>query len=345
MREGNLRLRSSIFAQLRKSIEESFALKLVRRFVNLLRTALKRQGVCKGMNEMPSFQEEKDYIKLLETLIKVVEANKGTAFEEDNRLLDAEGLFKKFMGHAASSLYLLGSTTLPGVKVTDRGVSFFDSGSINVLGRAALESFLVFHYVFIEPRSDDEKDFRYYLWLHASYIDRQNFPPISEEGKKQLNDEKKTIDTLKEKINNNSFFKQLNKKQKEGLLKKMEKGKDAWRLQWQGQKRQWQPQSWSNIGVSAGLSEILAKHFYSFLCMYAHSGCQSAQQVGNAETAEIQKDLCLATMKLIMIAMANMINAYCQMFEKSKDVLQKDEDAKKLIDQWIYIGTSLQNEF
>lgn len=278
------------------------------------------------MNEMPTFQE--DYIKLLETLIKIAEANKGFPLGEDDRLLEAEGLCKKFIGHAASTLCLFGSTTLPGVKVTDKGIGFFDPGSINVLGRAALEAFLVFHYVFIEPRSDDEKDFRYYLWLHASYNDRQKFPSRSEEGKNQLANEKKIMDALKEKINNNSVFKQFDKEKKKKLLK------GEWRLQ-----------SWTNIGISAGLSEILAKHYYSYLCLYAHSGCQSAQQVGNAETAESQKDLCFATMELIMIAMANMIKVYCQMFVKSNDVLQKDEDAKKLIDQWVHIGNSLQNEF
>ncbi|MBI3585421.1 MAG: hypothetical protein HY096_15900 [Nitrospinae bacterium] len=263
------------------------------------------------MNEMPIFQQEEAYIKLLEKLIKVAEANKGTALGEDNRLLEAEGLCKKFIGHTASALYLFRSTTLPSVKATDRGISFFDSGSINVLGRAALESFLVFHYVFVEPRSDDEKDFRYYLWLYASYIDKQKFPSRSEEGKKQLNDEKKIIDTLKDKINSNSVFKQLTEKEKEKLLK-----------------GQWKLQSWTSIGVSAGLSEILAKHFYSYLCIYAHSGCHSAQQVGNAETTETQKALCVATMELIMIAMANMIKAYCQVFDKSNDVVQKDEMLK-----------------
>lgn len=286
------------------------------------------------MNEMPTFREEKDYIRLLETLIKVTEENKGTALGEDNRLLDAEGLCKKFIGHAASVLYLFRSTTLPDVNVTDRGISFFDAGSINVLSRAALESFLVFHYVFVEPQSNDEKGFRYYSWLYASYIDRQKFSSRTEEGERQIADEKKIIDALKEKIINNSFFKQSDEKKKEKLLKKMEKGNGAWRLQ-----------SWTDIGVSAGLSKILSDHFYSYLCIYAHSGCQSAKQIGNAETAEIQKALCVATMKLIMIAMANMIKAYCQMFVKSNDVLQKDEDAKKLIDEWVNIGTSLQNEF
>ena len=176
--------------------------------------------MCKGMNDVPTFQEEGYYIKMLETLIKVAEANKGTALGEDDRLLEAEGLFKKFIGHAASALYLFGSTTLPNIKITDRGISFFGSGSINVLGRAALESFLVFHYLFVEPRSDDEKDFRYYLWLHASHIDKQKFPTRSEEGKKQLNDEKKIIEALREKINNNSVFKQLDEEKKRNYLGK-----------------------------------------------------------------------------------------------------------------------------
>ena len=83
-----------------------------------------------GMNEMPTFQEE-DYIKLLETLIKVAEANKGTALGEDDRFLDAEGLCKKFMGHAASALYLFESTTLPNIKVTDRRMKMLKSSLTN----------------------------------------------------------------------------------------------------------------------------------------------------------------------------------------------------------------------
>ncbi|MDA8155306.1 MAG: hypothetical protein M0Z52_02480 [Actinomycetota bacterium] len=111
--------------------------------------------MCANLEKMPTFQEEeKNFISLLETLIKIAEANKGVMAGADDRLLDAEGLCKKFIGHAASALYLFRSTTLQDLKVTPRGISFFDTASINVLGRAALEAFLVFHYVFIAPRSD-----------------------------------------------------------------------------------------------------------------------------------------------------------------------------------------------
>lgn len=274
------------------------------------------------------FEEEKNYIKLIETLIKIGEANKGTNAGADKRFLDAEGLCKKFIGHAASALYLFRNTTLQDVKVTNKGISFFDTASINVLGRAALESFLVFHYVFIASKTADDKDFRYYSWFLANYLERQKFPAQSEEGKNQLDDEKKIIDDLKTKINNNSVFKQLKEKKKGNLLK------GEWRLQ-----------SWMVIGDSAGLSKIIAKQFYGHLCNYAHSGCKSAQQVENADTAETQKALCVATMTLIMIAMANMINAYCQVFKKSNDVLEEDVDAKNIVGQWVAVGRGVNSFF
>jgi len=123
-------------------------------------------------------EKEREYIKLLEILIRVAEANKGQVAGIDDRILDAEGLLLKFFGHTASFLYLYKSTTLP-----DIHVSFFDSASIDVLARAALETLLVFHYVFEAPTSEEEKDFRYIAWSLAGLLERQNFPAQSPKGK------------------------------------------------------------------------------------------------------------------------------------------------------------------
>jgi hypothetical protein len=131
-------------------------------------------------------EKEKEYLKLLETLIKVIEANKGVPAGPDDRVLDAEGLALKFFGHACSAIYLYTGTTVPEIMA-----SLFDVGSINVLGRAALETFLVFHYVFVDPSSDQERDLRYLSWLLAGLLERQEFPVQSLEGKELLSAEKK----------------------------------------------------------------------------------------------------------------------------------------------------------
>lgn len=274
------------------------------------------------MNKIPAFQDERDYIVLLRTLITIAEANKGDTV--DDRLLNAEGLLKKCLGHASSALYLYRITTLPDVEVTAEGISFFDAASINVLGRAALEAFLVFHYVYVSPKSDDEKDFRYYSYCLASLLDKQKFP---------VQTDTKVIEELKGKLKNNDSFNKLTVNQKQNLL---EKGRII---------TDWKHQSWKDISIDAGLSEILADQFYSYLCGYAHSGCQSVQQIGNAEDAVTQKALCVATMQFIMIAMANMICSYGELFGKSKAVLENDKDALSIVNRWIECGASLQNEF
>src|SRR3990172_5091399 len=111
---------------------------------------------------------EADYQRLLKVLIEVTEANKGVVAGHDDRVLDAEGLALKFVFHAASALYLYRSTSLP-----EFGASFFDPGSVNVLSRTALETFLVFNYVFVEPQSDEERDCRYMTWVLGGYLERE----------------------------------------------------------------------------------------------------------------------------------------------------------------------------
>jgi len=264
-------------------------------------------------------EKEKEYLRLLETLIKVIEANKGVAAGADNRVLDAEGLALKFFSHACSAIYLYRRTTIPEIMT-----SFFDVGSINVLGRAALETFLVFHYVFVEPSSDQERDFRYLSWLLAGLIERQQFPVQSLEGKKQLLDEKKLITSLQEKLINHAQSLRLSRRQQKKI---MEKG-------------EWRIHSWKDIGLSAGLDETHAKDFYYYLCGFAHTGNLSVLQIRQARTGKSQKELCAATITVIMIALANMIKSYCKIFPNSQSVFTKETEAASLVDIWVTVGST-----
>jgi hypothetical protein len=264
-------------------------------------------------------EKEKEYLKLLETLIKVVEANKGLPAGTDDRVLDAEGLAFKFFGHACSAFYLHRSTTIP-----ETMSSFFDVGSINVLGRAALETFLVFYYVFVNPSSDQERDFRYLSWLLAGLLERQEFPAHSLSGKALLSSEKKLIAPLQEKLKNHPQLLSLPHKQQKKLIKKGE----------------WRIHSWKDIGLSAGLDETHAKAFYYYLCGFAHAGNLSVLQIRQARTANSQKSLCAATISLIMIAIANMIKSYCKIFPISQSVLTEDTEAATLVEIWVTVGST-----
>jgi len=262
--------------------------------------------------------KETEYQRVLEVLIDVTEANKGVPAGHDDRILDAEGLALKFVFHAASALYLYRSTSVPEI-----GASFFDPGSVNVLCRAALETFLVFHYVFVEPQSDDDRDCRYVAWVLAGYLERQKLPVWSSEARVIMDHAASRIAPFKEQLTANAAFCRLPPTDQKKLLK------GDWRLQ-----------SWSKIGRSAGLHDVNSTAFYSYLCDYAHAGNISVLQMRQADTADLQRSLCASAMRLVLIAMANMVKSYCALFPKSKGRLAGDPEAARLIEMWIGVGAA-----
>lgn len=264
-------------------------------------------------------QKEEDYLELLQTLLEVVEVNKGTVAGDDDRVLDAEGLAIKCFSHACSLLYLLRGTNVP-----DVGAAFFDPGSINVLGRAMLESFLVFYYLFVDPETTEEGTFRYHSWLYKDLLERQKFPAKSTVGKEILKKEKTVISALRSKIEGSSSYAKLTPKQRQSLI----------------EGREWRFKGWKRIAVSAGLSEVHSEAFYTYLCSYAHAGSLSVLQIRQCETAAHQQGLVGATMGLAMICIAYMTKAYCTYFPKSRSVLEKNEHHQTTIQMWTEIGAS-----
>jgi hypothetical protein len=261
---------------------------------------------------------ESDYQELLSLLIDVVEANKGVVAGDDDRVLDAEGLALKFVFHAASALYLYRSTSLP-----ELHASFFDAGSVNVVSRAALETFLVFHYVFVEPASDQDRDYRYGAWGLARCLERQSLPVWSAEARAALEREARLIGPLTDRLKANATFAGLSP----GHQKKVLNG-------------EWKLLSWTQIARSAGLHDINAKAAYSYLCGYAHAGNLSILQLRQADTSEAQRSLCASSMNLVLIAMANLVKSYCALFPKAMAQLDQESRRATLADVWVGVGRS-----
>ena len=95
------------------------------------------------------------HVKLLDLLARVIDANKGfttSDISDGERLLDAHYLANKFIDHAFTVLYLSRGTKVQ--DIPSFKFSFIDSASIDVLTRAAMEAFLVFHYVFFSPQTE-----------------------------------------------------------------------------------------------------------------------------------------------------------------------------------------------
>lgn len=270
--------------------------------------------------------KHEEYIKLLEGFINICEANKGLAVKNENWILDAEGLALKFCAHATSALYLFRGTKIPEIKIGN--ISFFDYASLNILCRAAFETFLIFHHLFIQPNSDEEKEFRYDSWVLSGLLERQGFPVKSPQGIKLIESERSIINSLKDRLHKNKVFINLTHKQQRTIT---EKGN-------------WRRKSWYEIAKDSGLDETHAGSFYRYLCGYAHSGSLSSLQLRESQTRETQKQMAESGMTLIMISMAKMIESYCKLFSKSKKALLQNSDVYNLVKVWIGVGSSSLND-
>ena len=254
-------------------------------------------------------ETDADYVGLLGSLATLGEALKGT--QVTSRQRPAETLFTKFFAHACSALSLSRGTT-----VEELGIGFFDPSSINVICRAALESLLVLHYLFVEPETEDEREFRYRCWVISGLREVEGLP------ERLIQD----VESLREAIQRNldalegtARFQELTHK-----VKKRVKSGEKWRFK-----------GWKCMAKSAGFNEMDATTVYGYLCGHAHSGYFSVTQLGQAQTAEDQKTLFRGMTEVLKPAMALMVSCLTRVFPQVSDALTRNQ--KALVEEWLVI--------
>lgn len=139
-----------------------------------------------------------DYSTLLDLFIRLVESQAGRKIESgDEWLNDAQVLATKLFRHLVSMQTLAAGATVEHDGI--RALFFVDHASVKVVARAALETYLVFFYLY--GNSDQSlSEFRHKTWCLGGLVDRQQFHVSTEEGREVLAREKKQIEELKSKI-------------------------------------------------------------------------------------------------------------------------------------------------
>ena len=138
-----------------------------------------------------------EYIRLIDLFARVNDdpnVPSDIDVDERERLIHAHNLANKFLFHALTILHLTHGTVLD-LPSFDKHIHP-DSASIEVLTRAAMEAFLIFHFVFYAPKAKEERDFRYWSYRAAGLAERQNIPEATDEHRQTKKEDKKVIDEL-----------------------------------------------------------------------------------------------------------------------------------------------------
>jgi hypothetical protein len=247
------------------------------------------------------------YLLMLDIFVKCVDAVKGKSVEAGmSWQADTQPLAKKFFFHLGTAFKLQEGTFLHLPSVGQ--FPFIDFPAISILVRSALESYLTFQFIFVQPNSIEEKRFRHTVWAYSGLRDRQRFKLTTKEGYEKLESEKPRIENLKRQIHDSSFYAELPK----DLKKKVMKGGRGWRL----------GKQWNEIAEASGTHREYFVSLYSYLSSYAHSGYLSVLQLSQAQTERDQQSLCSVYTFVGLALMSHFIIAYCGQFKEAQAVLE-----------------------
>jgi hypothetical protein len=258
---------------------------------------------------------------MLDIFARCTEALKGKTFPNDRVwLIDAENLALKLFFHIGSVFKLQEGTALP--EIANVTPNYVDFPSISILTRAAIETFLCFHFIYIQPKSMNEKEFRHDLWMLGGYLDRQRFMVTTEEGRAKILEEKKLSEHLKNKIEMNPIYKKLPPpRQKEAV-----KGK--WRL----------GKQWVDIAESSGTHKHYFVSLYAYLSSFAHSGHLGILQLSQATERHIQASLSNLYTYVNLTLMSHFIFSYCNLFKEVQLFMDSNEEYKRIVQTYYVLA-------
>ncbi|MFI5139194.1 MAG: hypothetical protein ACHQIM_15330 [Sphingobacteriales bacterium] len=121
----------------------------------------------------------------------------------------------KFIFHTSSLFHLLKGTPL-----NPDGRLVHDIGSIFLLRRAQIENYLMFYYLNIQPKSDNEALLRILFFDLGGLAHRQGFTATTKDNINKKNKELSEIDYLLTEIKKNAFFQTLHIQKQNDLLER-----------------------------------------------------------------------------------------------------------------------------
>lgn len=200
-----------------------------------------------------------------------------------------------------------------------------------------METYLTLYYVYLQPESEAERDFRYLSWLLEGLLTRQGLKPKTEEAKRKLQRNKVTIENYIAKLYKNQYFLGLKDKAQEQVRKSLDQKQVTWHKHWRKDWNNSENVGWIRLAKQAGFNEDNSE-IYSYLSNYAHSGYLSVMQIWQAQNHDDQKMLCKAPINIIGIVMAFFIDGYCTIFKDSREFIERNREWKEMVEDWIKVG-------
>jgi len=215
---------------------------------------------------------------------------------------------------------------------------FAEVASVQTTSRLALETYLVFHHIFIDSKSEAEQDFKYFAWIldtlkrRAEKYHIENFEHLTNDPEGA-----KTMEHVKKAINANPMQQQevIDLLKKNDFYLKLQNSNDQDRKMRYKKRLEhgWFPDDWTPLMRAAGMQYFIDNHIYEWLSSAAHPSFYIIECCTHARTYEEQRELCRFSKSLVMTLMAKLCLEYPIVFPQSQSVLDSNETKKRIAEE------------
>jgi Family of unknown function (DUF5677) len=203
----------------------------------------------------------------------------------------------------------------------------WDIASLATLVRSVIDSYYVFFYLTIDECSEDEVDFRYFLWNYHAEKQRIDMLKRMKSENPIIDQILKNIENLKSNLLSNKFYNSLGTDTK----KKIRKGKIGILL------------TNTELSKRAGIDPDYYKSTFNYLSAYVHgfpfaSTQLAAFRAGSEESLELIKVIIDYCTGYISVAIRDFIKLLPEQSDKI------DKKTKFLVEMWEYIFKNISNK-
>lgn len=167
-----------------------------------------RQNIEEGIVELQGFND------VLLTLQTFLVESKIEIPEYKNRI---SSLATKTILNCNSIISLLNGQKIKS-KLLDKELNVIDIPSLFTLTRAQLENYLMFDFIYCQPKNEKEIEFRYYNWILSGLLSRNIFTPYGERAKEKKKKDLIEIRKYQSILKNSTFLNNFTEKQQKRIL-------------------------------------------------------------------------------------------------------------------------------
>lgn len=200
---------------------------------------------------------------------------------------------------------------------------FVDVSSILTIGRAQLETLLMYQHLYINSENENELLLRYYAWIYTALIQRSNTPTNTPETKQKRDDDIKTMEILRLQMENLFSLTNLSKNQQKSLLEK-------------GNGKLFK--TWEAIFKDSGFSNGIFTKLYYILSVYAHTEGLSVIQMKSSKyynKKEENSDLIFMQLFCSTLMTSVMIDNICKKHVSCKNRFERMDKKLKYTVQFL----------